>query len=226
MCLQEEPSVRPLIGDVVAAITSLEVAPPDELIPESLSPEKVSSDREISDDYEPKSSDNEDRSSEQNDEKVHYNTDNQKVAAESDEDDRASSDYGYGSTSGSSENEKDDSTYKHEGMTTKSGKWGSKSRRKSKLKSSSRTISSSSRRKSKVLRDATKDPQTNDSFNLRDDKIHFSLRQQSSVKSKDVSFGAYSSHSSNEESESESNGLNHQHHVQLKHETMPQKLKS
>ncbi|XP_009763053.1 probable serine/threonine-protein kinase PBL25 [Nicotiana sylvestris] len=157
MCLQEEPSVRPLIGDVVAAITSLEVAPPDELIPESLSPEKVSSDREISDDYEPKSSDNEDRSSEQNDEKVHYNTDNQKVAAESDEDDRASSDYGYGSTSGSSENEKDDSTYKHEGMTTKSGKWGSKSRRKSKLKSSSRTISSSSRRKSKVLRDAKKD---------------------------------------------------------------------
>ncbi|XP_009608854.1 putative serine/threonine-protein kinase PBL25 [Nicotiana tabacum] len=228
MCLQEEPSVRPLIGDVVAAITSLEVAPPDEPIPESLSPDKDSSDTEISDDYEPKSSDNEDRSCEndqQNDENVHYNKDHQKVA-DSDEDDRASSDYGYGSTSGSSENENEGSTFERGGMTTKSGKWGSKSRRKSKLKSSSRTNSSSSRRKSKVLRDATKDPQTNDSFNLRDDKIHFSLRQQSSVKSKDVSFGAYSSHSSNEESESESNGLNHQHHVQLKHETMPQKLKS
>lgn len=64
-----------------------------------------------------------------------------------------------------------------------------------------------------------KKTQKKDSFN---DSIPFSLRQQSSVKSKDVSFGAYSS---NEESEGESEGLNHRHHLQLKHETMPQKLK-
>lgn len=48
MCLQEEPSVRPLIGDVVAAITSLEVAPPDEPIPESLSPSKHTSQEVLS----------------------------------------------------------------------------------------------------------------------------------------------------------------------------------
>ncbi|KAK4356726.1 hypothetical protein RND71_025697 [Anisodus tanguticus] len=47
MCLQEEPSVRPLISDVVAALTTLDVNEP---IPESLSsPEKDGSDIENSD---------------------------------------------------------------------------------------------------------------------------------------------------------------------------------
>ncbi|CAH9080520.1 unnamed protein product [Cuscuta epithymum] len=34
MCLQEEPSVRPLIGDVVAALSFLQTAPQDEPVPE------------------------------------------------------------------------------------------------------------------------------------------------------------------------------------------------
>lgn len=33
MCLQEEPSVRPLIGDVLAALSFLQVAPKDEPVP-------------------------------------------------------------------------------------------------------------------------------------------------------------------------------------------------
>lgn len=36
MCLQEEPSVRPLIGDVVAALSFLAVASPQEDIPASI----------------------------------------------------------------------------------------------------------------------------------------------------------------------------------------------
>lgn len=35
MCLQEEPSVRPLIGDVVAALSFLATAPPQKAIPAS-----------------------------------------------------------------------------------------------------------------------------------------------------------------------------------------------
>ncbi|KAF3650843.1 putative serine/threonine-protein kinase RLCKVII [Capsicum annuum] len=148
MCLQEEPSVRPLIGDVVAALTTLDV---DEPIPDS--PEKGSADTDDSDEHEPKSSDNEvlpkrneDHSSGNDQQNVHhdqrfgFNEDH----FDSDEDDRESSDYGYGSTSGSSENEIEDSRFEPRGMTTKSEKWGSKSQRDSKSKSSSQTISSRS----------------------------------------------------------------------------------
>ncbi|MCD9559154.1 putative serine/threonine-protein kinase pbl26 [Datura stramonium] len=154
MCLQEEPSVRPLISDVVAALTTLNV---DEPIPESLSsPEKDSTNTEDSNEYEGKSSDNEAlpkrneyQSSENDQENDDYNQITVGInenAPESDEDDRKSSDYGYGSTSGSSENEKEESRLEP------GGKWGSESKYKSKLKSSSQTINSSSRRKSKVKR--------------------------------------------------------------------------
>lgn len=37
MCLQDEPSVRPLIGDLVSLLSFLSVAPPEEPIPPSLS---------------------------------------------------------------------------------------------------------------------------------------------------------------------------------------------
>lgn len=38
MCLQDEPTVRPLISDVVAALSFLAVAPPDALVPARLVP--------------------------------------------------------------------------------------------------------------------------------------------------------------------------------------------
>ncbi|XP_060186425.1 probable serine/threonine-protein kinase PBL25 [Lycium barbarum] len=222
MCLQEEPSVRPLISDVVAALTTLNV---DEPIPESpSSPEKDISGADNSDEYEQTSSDNEalpkrneDQSSENDQQKdqghrsVGINHHPENVLDSEDDDDRASSDYGYGSTSGSSEYEKEDRTLElGGGLTTKSGKLGSESRRKSKLKSSSRTISSSSRRKSKVKRNSSNstkdDSEKNETFNLKDKSNH---QQQSSVKSKDVSFGAYSSQSSNDAESEERDGLYH-----------------
>lgn len=223
MCLQEEPSVRPLISDVVAALTTLNV---DEPIPDSpSSPEKDGTD---TDECERKSSDtealpnnNEDESSENDQQSVHHN---QRVGVnenvfDSDEDDGASSDYGYGSTSGSSENEKEDSRLEPGGvMPTKSVKWGSESRRKSKIKSSSRTISSSARRKSKVKRSESiisNDNSEKDTFNLKDNNNHL---QQNSVKSKNVSFSAYSSQSSDDaESEGENDiGLKQSRHVQFR----------
>lgn len=219
MCLQEEPSVRPLISDVVAALTSLDV---DEPIPESPdkdctdtdvvpeSPEKDCTDTDDSDEYERKSSDNEnealpkrneDERSANDQQNVQYNErfSINKNVSDSDEDDRESSDYGYGSTSGSSEIEKEDSRLEPGGMTTKSGKWGSESRRKSKIKSSSRTtrFSSSSRRKSKVKR--------SESISSKDDsenKDTFNHQQQSNLQSKNVSFGAYSSQISDDDAES------------------------
>lgn len=46
MCLQEEPSVRPLIGDVVSILGFLAVAPPEEAIPASLSDTRSTSEAE------------------------------------------------------------------------------------------------------------------------------------------------------------------------------------
>ncbi|XP_031092064.1 receptor-like kinase LIP1 [Ipomoea triloba] len=36
MCLQDEPSVRPLIGDVLAALSFLQVAPKEDPVPASI----------------------------------------------------------------------------------------------------------------------------------------------------------------------------------------------
>ncbi|RAL40319.1 hypothetical protein DM860_006389 [Cuscuta australis] len=61
MCLQEEPSVRPLIGDVVAALSFLQVAPQDEPVPEEPQPHPTPpSDQK---DGESSSSDSDDESS-------------------------------------------------------------------------------------------------------------------------------------------------------------------
>lgn len=221
MCLQEEPSVRPLISDVVAALTTLNV---DEPIPESpQSPEK-----DNTDEYEQKSSDNEalsnkneDESSEDDQDNVHYNKkiDINKNVFDSDEDDGASSDYGYGSTSGSSENEKEDiSLEPGGGIPTKFVKWSSESKRKSKIKSSSRAIRSTSRRKSKVKRSESiisNDDTEKDTFNLKDNNNH---RQQKNAKSKTVSFSGFSSQSSDDaESDGENDiGSNQSRHVQFR----------
>lgn len=52
MCLQDEPSVRPLIGDVVTTLSFLTVAPPQEAIPATLSAGGPSSDVKQSDESE------------------------------------------------------------------------------------------------------------------------------------------------------------------------------
>ncbi|XP_009617108.1 probable serine/threonine-protein kinase PBL25 [Nicotiana tomentosiformis] len=174
MCLQDEPMVRPLIGDVVAALSFLTMPQPDDPIPSSppapapaptptSNMDKSNEDRESSenedqgdsDDEDQGDSDNEDASREsdqQSNEKVHDKQHSQKVhdkqrsqkAHDNQEDDRGSSDYGYGSASGSSEYE-DDSGDEQGEVTTKSGKWGSaRLRHKSKVKSRSRSVNSSS----------------------------------------------------------------------------------
>ncbi|OIT19583.1 PREDICTED: serine/threonine-protein kinase CDL1-like [Nicotiana attenuata] len=177
MCLQDEPMVRPLIGDVVAALSFLTMPQPDDPIPSSppaptptSNMDKSNEDQESSenedqgdsDDEDQGDSDNEDQGNSDNedasgesdqkrDEKVHDKQHSQKVhdkqrsrkAHDNQEDDRGSSDYGYGSASGSSEYEDDNGDEQGE-VTTKSGKWGSaRSRHKSKVKSRSRSVNSS-----------------------------------------------------------------------------------
>ncbi|KAK4353589.1 hypothetical protein RND71_025783 [Anisodus tanguticus] len=137
MCLQDEPMVRPLIGDVVAALSFLTMPSPDDPMPSSpTAPTPTSNieksspnnedqqssendDQGDSKDY----SDDEDEDSEsdkqndekardkQNDEKARDKQRSQKISDRrqsqkvcgSQEDDKGSSEFGYGSASGSSE---------------------------------------------------------------------------------------------------------------------------
>lgn len=196
MCLQEEPSVRPLISDVVAALTTLNM---DEPIPES--PSSLKKDNIDTDEYEQNNSDNEalpkkneDDSSENDQQNIHYNQTVETIenVFDNDEDDGASSDYGYGSTSGSSDNEKEDRRLEPEGgMHTKSVKWSTKSRRKSKMRASSGTFSSRSRSKRKVKHSESiisKEDSNKDTYNLKDNS-NLNHRQQNSIKSKNVGSG-------------------------------------
>ncbi|KAH0677842.1 hypothetical protein KY285_025643 [Solanum tuberosum] len=172
MCLQDEPMVRPLIGDVVAALTFLTMPQPDDPIPssppaptptsniEKSSPnneDQESSENEdqgFSDDEDQDYSDDEYEDSEsdqQNDEKVHDKQRSQKVSdkrksqkvRDSQEDEKASSEYGYGSASGSSEYE-DSGDDERQNVTAKSAKYSSPSRHKSKVKSRAKSINSGS----------------------------------------------------------------------------------
>ncbi|XP_060212446.1 probable serine/threonine-protein kinase PBL25 isoform X1 [Lycium barbarum] len=168
MCLQDEPMVRPLIGDVVAALSFLTMPSPDDPMPssppaptptptsniEKSSPNNEdqegseNGDQGDSEDY----SDDEDEyseSDEQNDEKARDKERSQKASGKrqsqkvrsSREDDKGSSEFGYGSASGSSEYEDDNGDDERGEVTTKSRKFGSRSRHKSKV--NSRTKSSS-----------------------------------------------------------------------------------
>ncbi|XP_006345815.1 serine/threonine-protein kinase At3g07070-like [Solanum tuberosum] len=172
MCLQDEPMVRPFIGDVVAALTFLTMPQPDDPIPssppaptptsniEKSSPnneDQESSENEdqgFSDDEDQDYSDDEYEDSEsdqQNDEKVHDKQRSQKVSdkrksqkvRDSQEDEKASSEYGYGSASGSSEYE-DSGDDERQNVTAKSAKYSSPSRHKSKVKSRAKSINSGS----------------------------------------------------------------------------------
>ncbi|KAL3338310.1 hypothetical protein AABB24_030451 [Solanum stoloniferum] len=170
MCLQDEPMVRPLIGDVVAALTFLTMPQPDDPIPSSPpAPTQTSNieksspnneDQESSENEDQGCSDDEDQdysddeyedseSDQQNDEKVHDKQRSQKVSdkrksqkvRDSQEDEKASSEYGYGSASGSSEYDSGD---EQQNVTAKSAKYSSHSRHKSKVKSCAKSINSGS----------------------------------------------------------------------------------
>ncbi|TMX03060.1 hypothetical protein EJD97_018457 [Solanum chilense] len=163
MCLQDEPMVRPLIGDVVAALTFLTMPQPDDPIPSSPpaptptsnNEDQASSeneDQDYSDDEDQDYSDEEYEDSEndqQNDEKVHDKQRSQKVSdkrksqknRDSQEDEKANSEYGYGSASGSSEYE-DSGDEEKPKITAKSAKYASHSRHKSKVKSRTKSTNS------------------------------------------------------------------------------------
>lgn len=168
MCLQDEPMVRPLIGDVVAALSFLTMPQADDPIPssppapiptsniEKSSPNNENQqsseeeDQGYSDDEDQDYSNGEYEESEtdqQNDEKVHKNR-SQKVSdrrqsqkvQESQDDEKAGSDYGYGSESGSSEYEEENGNDKRQKVAAKSEKYGSRSRHKSNVKSRAKSI--------------------------------------------------------------------------------------
>ncbi|CAN4096170.1 unnamed protein product [Withania somnifera] len=156
MCLQDEPMVRPLISDVVAALSFLTMPLPDDSVPVSPSPPTPTSNIEKSspsndsdnedqdysnDEYEDRESDN------QHDEKVRDKQCSQKVSNKRQSqrvlDSQASSDFGYGSASGSSEYE-DSGDEEQRKMAAKPAKYCSRSRCKSKVKSRARSINSGS----------------------------------------------------------------------------------
>lgn len=163
MCLQDEPMVRPLIGDVVAALSFLTMPQADDPIPSSppapiptSNIEKSSPNNEHQESSEEEDqgySDDEDQDysndecEESNDENVHKNR-SQKVSDrrqshkvhDSQDDEKAGSDYGYGSESGSSEYEEENGNDKRQKVAAKSEKYGSRSRHKSNVKSRAKSI--------------------------------------------------------------------------------------
>ncbi|KAK4353459.1 hypothetical protein RND71_028977 [Anisodus tanguticus] len=167
MCLQDEPMVRPLIGDVVAALSFLTMPSPDDPMPSSPPAPTPTSNIEKSslNNEDQESSENDDQgdsedyiddededseSDEQNDEKARDKQRSQKISDQresqkvcgSREDDKGSSEFGYGSASGSSQYEDDCGDDEGGEVTTKSGKFGSRSRHKSKVKSCTESSSS------------------------------------------------------------------------------------
>ncbi|KAL2549388.1 putative serine/threonine-protein kinase PBL25 [Forsythia ovata] len=169
MCLQEEPSVRPLISDVVAALAFLAMAPPDEVVPARLS-SIISSrvdtltqprdhhfckEEDISAHRKEDSSDNEDEGRKNH---LHEHENDEK-------DDKSSSDFEYGGSSVSSDQEDKDTEAKSQHEIEESTKWGSNSNRTSKAESQHANSRSSSIR-------------------LRDDSLgfSFSFRRDSSFK--------------------------------------------
>ncbi|KAM3268549.1 putative serine/threonine-protein kinase PBL25 [Capsicum chacoense] len=171
MCLQEEPMVRPLISDVVAALSFLTVPTPDDPIPSSPSApppmsnvgkSSANNENEESSEYDDQgdpddddqgySDEDEDSVSEkQNNEKVRDRQRSKKVTDKrqsqkvsvSQDDDISSSDYGYGSGSGS-EYDEESGDEQHRKVTAKSAKYGSRSRHKSQVKSRAKSINAGS----------------------------------------------------------------------------------
>ncbi|CAN4105779.1 unnamed protein product [Withania somnifera] len=145
MCLQEEPTVRPLISDVVAALSFLTVPVPDDPVPKS-SGKKDQGDPDDEDQDYPDDEYEDSESDQQNDQKVHDKQRSQKVGKKRESQkvcgSQDSSDFGYGSASGSSEYEEDSGDDEKIKVTANSAKYGSRSRHKSKVKSRAKSINS------------------------------------------------------------------------------------
>ncbi|KAL3838487.1 hypothetical protein ACJIZ3_023078 [Penstemon smallii] len=168
MCLQEEPSVRPLISDVVAALSFLALAPPEAPIPARLvpilsarvEPSSVHLDHHRSTNKGNVSSHKNEESSDSEDEEDRKIYPNELENDEEEEEDDGSSDYESSDSSVSSHHEKHNSGRK----LKDSEKCESSSKRKSKRKSFSSSSSSS----------------RHSSIGSRDFSLGFSLRCDSS----------------------------------------------
>ncbi|XP_071921476.1 probable serine/threonine-protein kinase PBL25 [Coffea arabica] len=149
MCLQDEPAVRPLIGDVVAVLSFLAVAPPEEPVPAKLSapnsPSEVKQPDEHKDQHH-SSSDSSDHDDEESEDESKSISDNESRGSQSSSD----SEGGGNSASKSKKFSKQSSSSKHkmkikEKMDgTKSGRQGSRSHKKKKVKDGKGSTSFSS----------------------------------------------------------------------------------
>ncbi|KAL2526299.1 Serine/threonine-protein kinase [Abeliophyllum distichum] len=183
MCLQEEPSVRPLISDVVAALAFLAMAPPDAVVPARLS--SILSSRvdtltqprdhhfceeDISAHRKEDSLDNEDEGRKNH---LHEHENDEKY-------DKSSSDFEYGGSSVSSDQEDKDTEVKSPHKIEESKKWGSNSNRRSNAESQHAHSCSSSG--------------SSNSIRYRDDSPGFSSSFRCEGSFKQGSFSANSGH--------------------------------
>ncbi|KAK4480223.1 hypothetical protein RD792_013285 [Penstemon davidsonii] len=216
MCLQEEPSVRPLISDVVAALSFLALAPPEAPIPARLvpilsarvEPSSVHLDHHHSTNKGNISSHKNEESSGSEDEEDQKIYPNERENDDGEEEDDESSDYESSDSSVSSHHEKDNSGRK----LKDSEKCESSSKHKSKRKS----LSSSSRssRHSSIgsrdyslgfsLRCDSSYPERNLGSNSRQDVIHESQEYEAGSSSDDESSGDENSIGSGSSSRSRS----------------------
>ncbi|PSR92940.1 Serine/threonine-protein kinase, partial [Actinidia chinensis var. chinensis] len=204
MCLQEEPSVRPLISDVVAALGFLTIAqdvgvPSSLTVPNQPSEMKILCETENSHNHgEGDSSDQDGDSSEEeqdSDGSSHHDGDC------SDHDDRPSSESSDNEDGDGVDHRDEANTEKCSGKTKKSVKWASRCR--SKGESHDGRVDSSSRHNSSIeshVECSGHKPNPNSSVKQWDSDYN---RQTSKVEPQpqDVSFGSNSSHNSNLESQ-------------------------
>ncbi|GFZ14521.1 protein kinase superfamily protein [Actinidia rufa] len=204
MCLQEEPSVRPLISDVVAALGFLTIAqdvgvPSSLPVPNQPSEMKILCETENSHNHgEGDSSDQDGDSSEEeqdSDGSSHHDGDY------SDHDDRPSSESSDNEDGDGVDHRDEANTEKCPGKTKKSVKWASRCR--SKGESNDGRVGSSSRHNSSIeshVECSGHKPNPNSSVKQWDSDYN---RQTSKVEPQpqDVSFGSNSSHNSNLESQ-------------------------
>ncbi|KAL3650066.1 hypothetical protein CASFOL_006469 [Castilleja foliolosa] len=208
MCLQEEPTARPLISDISAALSFLAMAPPEAPIPARLVP--ILSSRVSTSEYssfkedenvpdqkhtqkDDKKNDSSDSSDDEEDRKIHH--------SETKDDDKSSSDYDYGDDNSNTDTSDDD----------KPKMLGSSSKRKSKKKSLSKK-SSSKRRNSRSSSSSSLSSRSGDysvGFSLRCDSA-FLDRSDSSVSRHDIfehdhGYGDHHKHNSSS-SDDESGG--------------------
>ncbi|GFP90101.1 serine/threonine-protein kinase at3g07070 [Phtheirospermum japonicum] len=205
MCLQEEPTARPLISDISAALSFLAMAPPEAPIPARLVPilssrvstskyssfkeehkvpEQITQTQKDNDKKDDSSSDEDDRKIQKDNDKKDDSSDDEddrKIHhSEPKHDEKSSSDYDYGD-----DNSNTDTSDNEAGK--KSKKLGSSSKRKSKKKSlskkSSRGSSKSRSSRSSSISSSSRDYSIG--FSLRCDSA-FPDRSESSVSRHDV----------------------------------------